>query len=57
MNKKFSIKNTILQLSAPYTNPSPSSSAPLDPLTLVPSDEYIKAYHNQMKRQKFPVLK
>jgi len=48
-------KNGILQLSTPYTDPIPSNSSPLEPHTLLPSNEYIKTYYEQENRQSFHV--
>jgi len=44
-------RNTILQLSAPYTNHVSSESPPFEPYTLVPSGEYIKTHCKQANRQ------
>jgi len=37
VNRKCLPRNTLLQLSTPYTDPIPSNFPPLEPQTLVPS--------------------
>jgi len=49
-------KNTILQLSTPFTEPYALKVPPLEPYSVVPSGEQIKTILRTSERPKFPRL-